>query len=160
MIRDPQCESHRPILIFLSRPAARFIATLLVERGYAAIAVSSVPELFDALRNDVWSLAITGRRDVAMVRNIKPLPVINLEIFLHKTITEHGAETLPKTFDIPAFLRRIDNLMEQRPVVDTGTSRETFVSHQSPQRVRPNRSFGPKFQMFWQRLSHRLAALR
>jgi hypothetical protein len=106
---------QKPILVFLRKDAAGDIVSKLNENGYAATAVSSVPELFDALRSDRYSLAVTTRPDIDMVRNIKAIPVINLEVFFHAAQPTLNAVSSSKQFDGDAFLRRISALTEARP---------------------------------------------
>ncbi|EJT03928.1 hypothetical protein RCCGE510_17116 [Rhizobium sp. CCGE 510] len=105
---------QKPILVFLGKGAACDIVSILNEKGYAAAAVSSVPELFDALRSDRYFLAVTMRSDIDMVRNIKPIPVINLEVFFHATQSAAKSVRSSKEFDSDAFLRRIAALAESR----------------------------------------------
>lgn len=104
-----------PILVFLRNGAADDIVSKLKEHGYDAMAVSSVPELFDALRSDRYSLAVTTRSDIDMVRNIKPIPVINLEVFFHTAQSSLNAGPSSKQFDGDAFFRRVSVLTESKP---------------------------------------------
>ncbi|MGO7160179.1 hypothetical protein ACCS78_12220, partial [Rhizobium johnstonii] len=76
--------------------------------------VSSVSELFDALRSDRYFLAVTMRSDIDMVRNIKPIPVINLEVFFHTVQSATKSVRSSKEFDSDAFLRRVAALTESR----------------------------------------------
>lgn len=66
------------ILVFLPQAAAPVIVAKLAARGYASVAVSTVPEVFDALRSDCYSFAITTRPEIDLLRNIRPIPVVNL----------------------------------------------------------------------------------
>lgn len=83
MTSHSQIKNQKSILVFLPRSAAQVIVSKLVEHGHTATAVFSVPELFDALRSDSYYLAVTTRPDIDMVRNIKSMPVVNLEVFFH-----------------------------------------------------------------------------
>ncbi len=109
-----QNNQQKPILVFLGKDAACDIVSKLNENGYVAAAVSSVPELFDALRSDRYFLAVTMRSDIDMVRNIKPIPVINLEVFFHTVQSATKSVRSSKEFDSDAFLRRIAALTESR----------------------------------------------
>ncbi len=109
-----QNNQQKPILVFLAKDAACDIVSKLNENGYVAAAVSSVPELFDALRSDRYFLAVTMRSDIDMVRNIKPIPVINLEVFFHTVQSTTKSVRSSKEFDSDAFLRRIGALTESR----------------------------------------------
>ncbi|PDS79059.1 hypothetical protein [Rhizobium sp. L43] len=114
VMSSAQSNQQKPILVFLGKDAACGIVSQLNENGYAATAVSSIPELFDALRSDRYCLAVTMRSDIDMVRNIKPIPVINLEVFFHAI--QPAAKSVPssKEFDSDAFLRRIAALRETK----------------------------------------------
>ncbi|MBX5158736.1 MULTISPECIES: hypothetical protein [unclassified Rhizobium] len=114
MMSSAQRDQQKPILVFLGKGAACDIVSKLNENGYAAAAVSSVPELFDALRSDQYFLAVTMRSDIDMVRNIKPIPVINLEVFFHAVQSAAQSVQSAKEFDSDAFLRRIAALTESR----------------------------------------------
>jgi hypothetical protein len=102
------------MLVFLGKGAAFDIVSKLTENGYVAAAVSSVPELFDALRSDRYFLAVTMRSDIDMVRNIQPIPVINLEVFFHTAQSTAKSVRSSKEFDSDAFLRRVAALTESR----------------------------------------------
>lgn len=102
----------KKILVFLPRPAANVIVNKLAERGYASDAVSTVPEAFDALRSDGYSFAITTRPEIDLLRNIRSVPVVNLEIFFHAQPSGDGLLLTSKRFDLRAFMERIDFLAE------------------------------------------------
>ncbi len=110
-----QSSNQKPILVFLPENAAHIIVSKLNEHGYAATAVSCVPDLFDALRSDRHSLAVTTRPDIDIVRNIKSLPVVNLEVFFHAISSGGDLQSPGKQFDGKAFLQRIKALTEPRP---------------------------------------------
>jgi len=110
----PQIKTQKSILVFLPRSAAQVIVSKLIEHGYGANAVYSVPELFDALRSDSYCLAVTTRPDIDMVRNIKSMPVVNLEVFFHSVGTTGDSVTSSKQFDGNAFLERVKALSEPR----------------------------------------------
>ncbi|MGO8091253.1 hypothetical protein AB9E29_29425 [Rhizobium leguminosarum] len=114
VMSSAQSNQQKPILVFLGKDAACDIVSKLNESGYVAAAVSSVPELFDALRSDRYFLAVTMRSDIDMVRNIKPIPVINLEVFFHTVQSATKSVRSSKEFDSDAFLRRIAALTESR----------------------------------------------
>ena len=106
---------QKPILVFLPDNVAQVIVSRLLKHGYAANAVSSIPELFDALRSETYALVVTTRPDIDIVRNIKSLPVVNLEVFFHKPPNGEAMESARKQFDGTAFLKRIGSLTEPRP---------------------------------------------
>ncbi|WP_181147698.1 hypothetical protein [Ensifer aridi] len=105
-------EAIRPnkILVFLPKAAANMIATKLAERGHESIAVSTVPEVFDALRSDNCSFAVTTRPEIDLLRSLRPIPVVNLEIFFHAEPSGDGPLTMSKRFDVgfAASARRIE----------------------------------------------------
>jgi hypothetical protein len=88
-------------------PAAAAVVGRLQEQGYDAVAVTSVGEAFDALRSDRYGLAVTSRLNIDLVRNIRPIPVINFEIFFHADISSRGLTADAKRFDGKAFLDRV-----------------------------------------------------
>ncbi len=101
------------ILVFLPETAAAMIAARLREIGYITSIACSVPELRQALGSADYSLVVTTRPDIDTVRDIKPLPVINLEIFFHPDM--QGASLhRSKQFDATAFLGRVKALTEPR----------------------------------------------
>ncbi|PDT02938.1 hypothetical protein CO666_17230 [Rhizobium chutanense] len=118
-----QSKQQKPILVFLAKGAAGDIVSQLNENGHAATAVSSVPELFDALRSDRYFLAVTMRSDIDMIRKIKTIPVVNIEVFFHSVQSTAKSVSSSKEFDSDAFLRRIGALSETRanriPAVQT-----------------------------------------
>ncbi|WP_037073451.1 MULTISPECIES: hypothetical protein [Rhizobium] len=114
VMSSAQNNQQKPILVFLGKGAANDIVSKLNANGYAAASVSSVPELFDALRSDRYLLAVTTRPDIDMVRNIKPIPVINLEVFFHAAQPTAKSAHPSKEFDGDAFLRRIAALTESK----------------------------------------------
>ncbi|WP_081162714.1 hypothetical protein [Ensifer aridi] len=107
-------EAIRPnkILVFLPKAAANMIATKLAERGHESIAVSTVPEVFDALRSDNCSFAVTTRPEIDLLRSLRPIPVVNLEIFFHAEPSGDGPLTMSKRFDGSAFMKRIEFLAQ------------------------------------------------
>lgn len=107
-------EALRPkkILVFLPKAAANMIATKLAERGHESIAVSTVPEVSDALRSDNCSFAITTRPEINFLRSMRPIPVVNLEIFFHVKPSGDGPLAMSKRFDGSAFMKRIDFLAQ------------------------------------------------
>jgi len=108
----------KKILVFLPQPAAYTIVTKLAERGHSSIAVSTVPEVFDALRSDCYSFAITTRPEIDLLRNIHSIPVVNLEIFFHAEPSGGGPLSTSKKFDGRAFMERVEFLV--RPVTARG----------------------------------------
>ncbi|HML29723.1 MULTISPECIES: hypothetical protein [Xanthobacteraceae] len=101
------------ILVFLPNPAAQSIVTRLAQHGYKAAAMSTVPELFDALRSNEFAFAITTRPDITLLRSIRTIPVINIEIFFHADPNGDGGAS--KRFDGKAFMDRVEFL--SRPTV-------------------------------------------
>ncbi|MDR5012099.1 MULTISPECIES: hypothetical protein [Agrobacterium] len=109
-----QARNPSRILVFLPQAAGIKIIARLAEHGYEALAVSTVPEAFDALRSNQFVFAITTRPDIDLLRNIRALPVINLEVFFHAGIYGDGTPVNSKRFDSKAFLERVEFLA--RPV--------------------------------------------
>ncbi|WP_236766404.1 MULTISPECIES: hypothetical protein [Agrobacterium tumefaciens complex] len=114
------------------------IVTRLAERGYNAFCVSTVPEAFDALRSDQFVFAITTRPDIDLLRNIRALPVINLEVFFHAGISGDGTPVNSKRFDSKAFFERVEFLARPAPTArsDIGTGRATTPHIQEKSTVR------------------------
>ncbi|WP_412065572.1 hypothetical protein [Rhizobium sp. SYY.PMSO] len=83
--------ADRKILVFLPQPAARSIVIRLGQHGYAAVAMSTIPDVFEALRANEFIFAVTTRPDITLLRNIRAIPVINLEIFFHAGPTDNGS---------------------------------------------------------------------
>ena len=110
-----------PILVFLPPAAARLVVSKLQENGYSASAASSIPELQRSLHAAQWSLVVTTRPDIDLVRNIRPLPVVNLEIFFHSDLHAGTLEGGTKQFDTKAFMGRIDALTQPRPAREPET---------------------------------------
>jgi hypothetical protein len=102
------------ILVFLPETAASRIAGKLNEHGYIAGQISSPLDLEDALLSDHYSLVVTTRPNIDIVRQIKPLPVINLEIFFHPAQSADVLDAGPKQFDLKAFFQRIEALNAYR----------------------------------------------
>ncbi len=102
--------NRRPILVFLPANAANTIVAKLELAGYPAVAVTTVPDLFDALRSDAFALAVTVRPQIDIVRNIMTIPVVNLEVFFHRALTSDRAEISGKQFDVNALVNRIKTL--------------------------------------------------
>lgn len=107
-----QARNCKPILVFLPNGAAHVIVKKLAEYSYQAIAVSTVPELFDALRSERYSLAIATRPDIDIVRNIQSIPVVNLEVFFHSEPATSGSIATSKRFNGTAFIDRIKILAD------------------------------------------------
>lgn len=105
----------RPVLVFLPSQAASTIVSKLEQAGYPAAAVSSIPDLFDALRSEQFAIAVTIRPEIDIVRNIKWIPVVNLEVFFHMALAADRGDVNGKQFDIKAFVHRIDALTAPRP---------------------------------------------
>lgn len=100
------------ILIFLPKAAATLIAARLNEIGYVTSIACSVPDLRKALAAADYRLAITTRPDIDTVRDIEPLPVINLEIFFHPDAQGASPDFATKHFDSTAFFGRVKALTE------------------------------------------------
>ena len=105
---------RRPVLVFLPAHPATTIVAKLERVGFPAVAVSTVPDLFDALRSEAFSLVITTRPDIDIVRNIEAIPVVNLEVFFHSAMAANQEHTPGKMFDNNAFMRRIERLSTSR----------------------------------------------
>ena len=106
---------HHPgqrILVFLPDAAAALIATRLNEAGYLACVACTVPELQKALAETEYRVVVTTRPDIDTVRDIQPLPVVNLEIFFHPDPGGTSTGRRTKRFDAKAFLDRVRTLTE------------------------------------------------
>ncbi|EJJ31381.1 hypothetical protein [Rhizobium sp. CF142] len=108
----------KEILVFLPPASAQVVATKLAECGYSCTAVSTIPDVFDALRSDSYSLAITTRSEIDLLRNIRSIPVVNLEIFFHAEPSSDGPLFTSKRFDGKAFIQRVECLV--RPISTRG----------------------------------------
>ncbi|MBY5766965.1 hypothetical protein HFO06_28350 [Rhizobium leguminosarum] len=107
-------EAIRPkkILVFLPLPVANAIVTKLTDHGHEAIAVATFPEVVSALRSDHYSLAITTRPEIDLLRNIRSMPVVNLEVFIHTEPSGDGPLITSKQLDSSAFMKRIEFLVQ------------------------------------------------
>jgi hypothetical protein len=106
---------HHPgprILIFLPDAAAAVIAARLKDAGYGASVACTVPDLREALRATPYRLVVTTRPDIDTVRDIQPLPVVNLEIFFHPAPHDDSSGNRTKRFDAAAFFDRVKMLTE------------------------------------------------
>ena len=103
------------ILVFLPPTAARAIARKLHEHGYRPIIACTLADLQRQLPAADYSLVIATRPDIDIVRSLKPLPVLNLEIFFHFDRRQNSANAGTQTFDGPAFLARVKALTGSRP---------------------------------------------
>jgi hypothetical protein len=110
-----QSHSQTAILVFLPERAAHVIVSTLNENGYAATAASSMPALTSALRSAKYFLAVTTQRNIGIVRNIRSLPVVNLEIFFYPVSFTGSLISSGDQFDSKAFLQRVKFLIEARP---------------------------------------------
>jgi hypothetical protein len=106
------------IIVFLPKSTANFIVEKLRRHGYAATAVYTVPDLFVALHTGSYSVAVTTRPDIDVVRNIRSIPVVNLEVFFHRADATSAHIARVEEFDGKAFLNRIGALNVQRPFRD------------------------------------------
>ncbi|TCM52561.1 hypothetical protein C8J36_1085 [Rhizobium sp. PP-F2F-G48] len=104
--------SGQHILVFLPQAAAALIAARLSEIGYLTSVACSVPELHKALISGDHRLVVTTRPDIDTVRDIKALPVLNLEIFFHPDPHGTSVEVGTKQFDARAFLSRVRMLTD------------------------------------------------
>jgi hypothetical protein len=102
----------KKILVFLPQAAADVIVTKLAEHGHECVAVSTVPEAFNALRSNSCSFAITTRPEIDLLRNIRSIPVVNLEVFFHAEPSGDGPLITSKRFDGSAFMKRIEFLVQ------------------------------------------------
>ncbi|WP_105427839.1 hypothetical protein [Neorhizobium tomejilense] len=100
------------ILVFLPVAAANAIVAMLAAHGHESVAVSTFPEAFTALRSDNYSFAITTRPEIDLVRNIRSIPVVNLEVFFHTEPSGDGPLITSKRFDSSAFMKRIEFLVQ------------------------------------------------
>ncbi|MDQ0458237.1 hypothetical protein [Rhizobium paknamense] len=95
------------ILLFLATTANEQIASVLSHAGYQPVSVSTVPEAFDALRQGDFAFAITTRPDIDLLRNIRAIPVINIEVFFHVIPATGLSQARSRKFDRSAFLERV-----------------------------------------------------
>lgn len=102
----------RKILVFLPQAAADVIVKKLAEHGHESFAISTVAEAFDVLRSDDCSFAITTRPEIDLLRGIRPIPVVNLEIFFHAEPAGDGILATSRRFDGSAFMKRIEFLVQ------------------------------------------------
>jgi hypothetical protein len=114
--------SEPNILIFLPQSATAWVAGVLDKGGYRSAGVSTILELHEALLTDRFNLVVTTRPDIDLVRRIKALPVVNLEIFFHAE--GHGQTPKAKQFDTQAFQRRIKALTESRHIERRSTNEQ------------------------------------
>ncbi|AYM82152.1 hypothetical protein H009_17693 [Agrobacterium tumefaciens str. Cherry 2E-2-2] len=117
-----QTSNQSKILVFLPQAAAAMVVGKLAECGYVAVAVSTVPEAFDALRSKDFAFAVTTRPDIDLVRNIRAIPVINIEVFFHNSTAGGDAS---KRFDSKAFLERVGFLANPVPARPNSGSGQT-----------------------------------
>jgi hypothetical protein len=102
------------ILVLLPSAPARVIAALLNESGYLASVACSIPELHPALQSADPCLVVTIGPDFDIVRDLTPLPVIDIELFLKAPLSAEAAQPAGAQFDVPAFLRRLEAVTEER----------------------------------------------
>lgn len=126
--------AEKKALLFLPVAAAQMLTPRLVSAGYGSTVVSELAELAAEMATDQYWLAVAIRQDIDVVRQMRPLPVINIEIFFHSAPTlASGAKAL----DVDAFLKRVGVLFElvtkkpATPVVAAGRP------HSSPSHVLP-----------------------
>ncbi|OJF89757.1 hypothetical protein [Pararhizobium antarcticum] len=110
----PPISNTTKILVFLPSDSWRTIVNRLSENGYDSVGVSTVAGAFDALRSDQFGFVITTRSHIDLVRTIRAIPVINIEIFFHARISGGGVRLVSKQFESKAFLDRVAFLA--RPV--------------------------------------------
>lgn len=125
------------ILVFLPEAAANAIVAKLAAHGHEAVAVSTFPEAFTALRSDNYSFAITTRPDIDLLRNIRSIPVINLEIFFHTEPAGDGPLITSKRFDSSAFMKRIEFLVQPLATRVEPARVEQANNEGMPERSRP-----------------------
>lgn len=133
-------ETIRPkkILVFLPPAAANAIVAKLASHGHDAVAVSTLPEAFIALRSDHYSFAITTRPEIDLLRNIRSIPVVNLEVFFHTEPSGDGPLVTSKRFDSNAFMKRIEFLVQPMAtrVEPAGAERATNEAVREPKTPR------------------------
>ncbi len=89
MASCPGVKKQTQLVVFLPVPAAQVIDARLQEHGHSSRAVQSIPELVDALHSCVASIVVTARPEIDVVRNIKPVSVLNIEVFFHAVGSSH-----------------------------------------------------------------------
>ncbi|CDZ56981.1 hypothetical protein NFO65_04350 [Neorhizobium galegae] len=131
------------ILVFLPEGAAALVSSGLNDVGYIASVARSVSGLRQALRSPEYRLVVTSRSAIDTVRDIKPLPVVNLEIFFHPDPrgTSLGIET--KKFDSKAFLSRVKALTEP------GRTRELPLLVKTAASTRTRSGWQGRLLRFW-----------
>jgi hypothetical protein len=124
---DPTAK-HMParILVFLPEAAVSIVAKLN-EEGYVAIHVASQADLEGNLAVGGYDLIVTTRPNIDIVRRVRPLPVVNIEVFLNvaqvRAMSEAGSH-----LDMVALSRRINALVDRRSAptaVPTTTKRRS-----------------------------------
>ncbi|MEZ2127698.1 MULTISPECIES: hypothetical protein [unclassified Sinorhizobium] len=114
-------------IVFLPVGAARIVVAKLREGGYAAMAVSSVAELHEALYASEYALAVATRSDIDIVRHIRPMPVVNIEVFFD-VVRGLECEGALRRFDSKAFLKRVGALTGARQTRVLATESQTGVT--------------------------------
>lgn len=110
----PTTTNHQVILLFLPKASAQIIASRLNAVGYSVEAVHTVAELQFALTSADYRLVITTTPAIETVRDIRPLSIVNLEIFFHPDPSLETPAGGRKEFDTKAFLARINSLSGPR----------------------------------------------
>lgn len=100
----------RKVLVFLPSAGAEIFISQLGSAGYDCTVVSELEKLACELASDRYWLVVTIRQDIDIVRQIKPLPVINIEIFFHSQPSSTSIPT--KSLDVEALLKRVGALYE------------------------------------------------
>ena len=142
-------ETIRPkkILVFLPTAAASAIVTKLADHGHESVAVSTFPEAFTALRSDQYSFAITTRREIDLLRNIRSIPVVNLEVFFHTEPCGDGPLVTSKRFDSRAFMKRIEFLVQPMATRPEPARAEQAKNEGIPERDTPRWWAAIKFML-------------
>jgi hypothetical protein len=100
----------RKVLVFLPSAGAEIFTPQLGSAGYDCTVVSELEELAYELASERYWLVVTIRQDIDVVRQINPLPVINIEIFFH---SQPSSITMPsKSLDVEALLKRVGDLYD------------------------------------------------
>jgi hypothetical protein len=123
--------AEKKVLVFLPVAAAKMLTPRLASAGYGSTVVSELTDLAAELASDRHWLVVAIRQDIDVVRQMRLLPVINIEIFFHSApalALALGAKAL----DVDAFLKRVGvlfELMTKKPAIPVVAEGRR---HQSP----------------------------
>jgi hypothetical protein len=96
-------------IVFLPIAAADFVVAHLKEARFDAVGVHTPRELWEAMHSCNYSLAVTNRPDIDIVRRIQLIPVINIEVFFDVATGPHQ-DGSTRRFDAKSLIRRVHAL--------------------------------------------------